>query len=244
MYPFTLSGRLILVVGAAGGVGAATARVFGSLGASLRLVDLHAPSDLAAELAERGVSAEAIGCDIADREAAEELLRTCPEIDIMVVTAGICPWDDWIEEGWDDVFRQVIDVNLKAPIDLCRAAFGCMVKKAGPADRRIVLVSSLAGRNGGSIASPHYVAAKGGLNAFVRWLARQGAPHGILVNGVAPASVATPMMNGRAVDLSAIPLGRMATPEEIAGPIAFLCMPASSYMTGTILDVNGGVYAV
>lgn len=148
------------------------------------------------------------------------------------------------EDGWDDAFRQVIDVNLKASIDLSRGAFECMTNRPSGTGGRIVLVSSLAGRNGGLSASPHYVASKGGLNAFIKWLAKQGAPHGILVNGVAPASVATPMMDGRNVDPASIPLGRMAVPEEIAGPIAFLCAPASSYITGTILDVNGGVYAM
>ena len=77
----------------------------------------------------------------------------------------------------------------------------------------------------------------------MKWLAQRGARDGILVNGVAPASVVTPMMAGRPVDTGRIPLGRMAQPEEVAGPIAFLCAPASSYMTGTILDVNGGIYS-
>jgi NAD(P)-dependent dehydrogenase (short-subunit alcohol dehydrogenase family) len=107
---------------------------------------------------------------------------------------------------------------------------------------RIVLVGSLAGRMGGLIAGPHYVASKGGLHALVKWLARQAGPHAVLVNGIAPASVETPMMRERPVDLQRIPLGRMATAEEVAWPIAFLCSPAASYICGTILDVNGGVY--
>ena len=241
MHAFRLDGREALVVGAGGGIGQATARALGSLGASLLLVDLQAPSALAAEITETGVATTAIECDITDREAVEELLRVHEEIDILVIAAAICPWDDWTEEGWDDAFHEVIRVNLKAAIDLSRMAFASMRKKGKGG--RIVLVSSLAGRNGGLIASPHYVASKGGLNAFIKWLAKQGAPYDILVNGVAPASVMTTMMEGRDVDLAGIPLGRMAAPEEIAGPIAFLCMAASSYMTGTILDVNGGVFA-
>ena len=105
----------------------------------------------------------------------------------------------------------------------------------------IVLVGSLAGRMGGLIAGPHYVASKGGIHALVKWLARQAAPHDVIVNGVAPASVETPLMQDRPVDLARIPLGRKAQAEEIAWPIAFLCSPAS-YICGTVLDVNGGVY--
>jgi NAD(P)-dependent dehydrogenase (short-subunit alcohol dehydrogenase family) len=107
---------------------------------------------------------------------------------------------------------------------------------------RIVLVGSLAGRMGGLIAGPHYVASKGAVHALVKWLARQAAPHNVLVNGVAPASVETPLMQGQPVDLARIPLGRMGQPEEVAGPIAFLCSAAASYVCGVVLDVNGGVY--
>jgi NAD(P)-dependent dehydrogenase (short-subunit alcohol dehydrogenase family) len=106
---------------------------------------------------------------------------------------------------------------------------------------RIVLVGSLAGRTGGLIAGAHYAASKGGLHTLVRWLARRAAPHGVLVNGIAPASVETPMMQDQPVDLARIPVGRMAKPEEIAAPIAFLCAPAASYLCGAVLDVNGGV---
>ena len=107
---------------------------------------------------------------------------------------------------------------------------------------RIVMVGSLAGRMGGLIAGPHYVASKGGVHALVKWLARQAGPHGVLVNGVAPASVETPLMSEQPVDLERIPLGRKARPEEIAWPIAFLCSAASSYICGAVLDINGGVY--
>lgn len=94
MDAFSLEGRLALVVGAGGGIGQATARMLGALGASLRLADLQAPSALAADLATYGVTAEAVACDISDRRAAEQLLWACPEIDILVVASAICPWDD------------------------------------------------------------------------------------------------------------------------------------------------------
>ena len=237
---FSLTGRHAVVVGAASGIGAATARLLAEMGAVLTLADIEAPQALADALTEAGHAvAGCRACDISVRASAEALIAEAPRPDILVVTAAICPWDDWRELGWDETFARVIAVNLKGAMDLSRAALARMADHGG----RIVLVGSLAGRTGGLIASPHYVASKGGLNAFVKWLARQGAPYGVLVNAVAPASVATPMMEGRSVDLDGIPLGRMATVEEVAGPIAFLCAPASGYMTGTILDVNGGIYA-
>ncbi len=232
--PFRLDGQRALVVGAAGGIGAATCRLLAGLGASVAASDLAAPTALADEL-----GATALSCDVRDRAAVEALVATSAPLDVIVYTAAICPFDDWEAEDWDDAYAAVLGVNLKGALDLARAGLAQMKGRGG----RIVLVSSLAGRTGGLIASPHYVASKGGLNALVKWLAQRGARHGVLVNGVAPASVDTPMMTGQPVDVAKIPLGRMARPEEVAGPIAFLAAPASSYMTGVILDVNGGLFA-
>jgi NAD(P)-dependent dehydrogenase (short-subunit alcohol dehydrogenase family) len=235
---FSLAGRTALIAGAAGGIGQATAKLLAGLGAELVLCDREAPMLLAESLAHAGVAVAAVACDVSVRSEVEAVVAGCARIDAAIFTAALCPWDDWRSPGWDAAFDRVIEVNLKGAIDFSRAVMAQMAGRGG----RLVLVSSLAGRSGGLIASPHYVASKGGLNALIKWLARQGAPAGILVNGVAPASVKTPMMEGQPVELDKIPLGRMAEPEEVAGPIAFLCMPAASYMTGTILDVNGGVY--
>lgn len=148
-----------------------------------------------------------------------------------------------MEDDWDQVFHKVMDVNVLGMMHFVRAALPAMKDRpAGKEDASIVLVSSVAGRMGGLRASPHYVASKGGVNAMMKWLARKAAPDGIRVNAVAPGPVATPMTGGMSFDTSGIPLGRVAEPAEIAWPIAFLCSPAASYMTGTILDVNGGVF--
>jgi NAD(P)-dependent dehydrogenase (short-subunit alcohol dehydrogenase family) len=236
---FDLTGQRILITGAAGGIGASTARVCTSLGAAVVLVDRVPAEALAVELRGSGAVATAHLCDVAVRGEVEALVAAVGAIDALVASAAICPWDNWDDLGWDDICAQVLAVNVLGPIHCARALLpGMIARGAG----RIVLVGSLAGRTGGLIASPHYVAAKGGVHALVRWLARRAAPHGVLVNGVAPASVDTPMMAGQSVDLARIPLGRMATPAEIAWPIAFLCSAAASYVCGAVLDVNGGVH--
>ncbi|MCH7979049.1 MAG: SDR family oxidoreductase, partial [Acidobacteria bacterium] len=153
--------------------------------------------------------------------------------------AAICPFDDWEEDGWDQVAERVFATNLAGPLNLTRAFMAGMVaRKRG----RMALVSSVAGRFGGIRAAPHYVMAKGGIISFVRWLARKGAPHDVLVNAVAPAPVATPMIEGVAFDAGGFPLRRVAEPEEIAGPLAFLVSPAASYVSGVVLDVNGAMH--
>ena len=227
-----LGGRRIVVTGAASGIGAATAEVCAGLGALVVAVD-------AAPIAARTGVAEVVQLDVRDRMAVEALAARLGPVEALVVAAAICPFDDWRDEGWDEAFDRVIDVNLKGAIHCARAFMpGMMARGRG----RIVLVGSLAGKTGGLIASAHYTASKGGLHALTKWLAQRGAPAGVLVNGIAPASIVTSMMDRQPVDLEKIPLRRMGAAEEVAWPIAFLCSDASSYVCGTVLDVNGGVW--
>jgi len=236
---FDLAGSRVLISGAAAGIGAATAQVCAALGATVVLADLQDTEIQAEAIRASGGLAEALRCDVADRAQAEAAIDAGMPLDALVVCSAIHPQDDWQDAGWDDSFDRVIAVNLHGPIHLSRAALPRMAQHGGG---RIVLVGSLAGKSGGLIAGPHYVASKGGLHALVKWLAQRGGRDKVLVNGVAPASVRTPMMQGRPVDLGRIPLGPMAEPDEVAWPIAFLCSRACSYITGTVLDVNGGVY--
>jgi NAD(P)-dependent dehydrogenase (short-subunit alcohol dehydrogenase family) len=237
---FDLGGRRVLITGAAAGIGAATARVCASLGAELVLVDIADSGEVAEAIRRDGGQAMTVTADASARGEIECLARDMDAIDALILNAAICPWDeDWQAPQWDESFERVMAVNVLGPVHAVRAFLPAMIeRRAG----RIVFVGSLAGRMGGLIAGPHYVASKGGVHALVKWLARQAAPHNVLVNGVAPASVETPMMQDRPVDLARIPLGRKGRAEEIAWPIAFLCSDAASYVCGTVLDVNGGVY--
>lgn len=237
--PFSLQGKTVLITGAAGGIGSETARVCAELGASLVLADLQEPVNIAEELHASGTAVQTVEFDVRDRQASEDLVQQLPQLDVIVANAGFCPWDDWSEPGWDDVFHQTIDINALGVINLLRPGLNRMISQGSG---RVVLVSSVAGRMGGLRASPHYVIAKGGINALVKWLAKKAAPHGITVNAVAPGATATNMVHGQEFDEQSIPLRRMATPREIAMPVAFLCSDAASYICGTILDVNGGVY--
>lgn len=239
-YGFDLTGQTVLVTGAARGIGAASARICASLGATVVVVDLQGAEAVATHIVTQGGRADAIEADVSDRSAVERIAATIGPVNGLVLNAAICPFgEDWRAEDWDESFERVMHVNLLGPIHMARAFLPGMIERRYG---RIVMVGSLAGRMGGLIAGPHYVASKGGLHALVKWLARQAAPHGVIVNGIAPASVETPMMEGQPVDKGRIPVGRLAQPEEVGWPIAFLCSAAASYICGSVLDVNGGVY--
>jgi NAD(P)-dependent dehydrogenase (short-subunit alcohol dehydrogenase family) len=237
---FDLSGRRILVTGAGDGIGAATAKVCAKLGAELFLVDIQSAENVADQIREMGGKATSIIADVGTRSTIERLAAQVGEVDGLVLNAAVCPWeDDWDDPAWDATFDRVMAVNVRGPIHAARTFLPGMIRRRWG---RIVFVGSLAGRTGGLIAGPHYVASKGGIHAVVKWLARQAGPHNVTVNAVAPASINTPMMRNQKVDLARIPLGRMAEPDEVAWPIAFLCSGAASYVCGAVLDVNGGVY--
>ena len=184
------------MTGAAQGIGAATATLCASLGAELILVDRERIEDA------RG-SARVFRADVASRAEIERIAAAVGPVDALVLNAGICPFgEDWQAPEWDQSFDRVMAVNVHGPIHVARAFLPGMIERR---QGRIVLVGSLAGRMGGLIAGPHYVASKGAVHALVKWLARQAAPHGVLVNGIAPASVETAMMQGQPVDLARFP---------------------------------------
>ena len=237
--PFSLAGQTVFIAGGASGIGASTAGVCAALGAKLVLADIGDATPVADKLRRDGHQASAAFCDITDRAAVERLVSRSGQLDAMVVCSGICPFDDWMADDWDDVYERTNAVNVKGTVNCVRAALPGMMERGGG---RIVLVGSLAGRSGGLLSGPHYVASKGAVGALVRWFARKGAPRNVLVNGIAPGPVDTGMIAGRDLNLAAVPLGRIARPEEIAATIAFLCSPAASYVCGAMLDVNGGVY--
>lgn len=233
-----LTGHRILISGAAGGIGSAAARACAHLGGELILSDVAPLGALADELAGAGVPVTIQACDVSDRGAVESMAAAVGDIDALVAAGGIQPFDDWHDAEFNENFHRVMDVNVLGPLNLARAWLDPMIA-AGYG--RMVIVGSLAGRIGGLVAPPHYVASKGAVHALVRWLANRGAPHGVMVNAMVPGPVDTPMMTGAPFNVDRFPMKRLGRPDEIGWPIAMLASPAASFMAGALLDANGAV---
>jgi 3-oxoacyl-[acyl-carrier protein] reductase len=245
----SLKGRVALVTGASRGIGRATAVRLAQLGANVVInyaKDEKAAAETARETEAHGVRSLCVQADVSRLEEASRLVsRVVAEfgrLDILVCNAGIWeggPVEEMSEELWD----RVIEINLKGTWSVCRAAVPQMKRQKWG---RIVTVSSTAGQRGEANVS-NYAASKGGQIAFTKSLATELASHGINVNSVAPGWVDTEMCEEVFADESyrrsierTIPLGRVASAEDIAGPIAFLCTDWARHITGEILSVNGG----
>ncbi len=240
--PYDLHGMRILITGAAGGIGSATARLCASLGADLVLTDRGpAPAALMDELARLGGAVSYAPCDVRSRDEVTAFCAASGDIDAAVLNAGVLTTEVWDDAGYDEALAQAIAVNVAGPTNFARQLLQAM-KARGRG--RIVLLGSIAAHTGGTHAhSPlHYAASKGAVHSMLRWMARRGAPE-VLVNLVAPGSTETPMVSmADPATMLTMPVPRFARPEEIAWPIAFLCSPGASYVCGVTLDVNGGAY--
>jgi 3-oxoacyl-[acyl-carrier protein] reductase len=244
----SLAGRTALVTGGSRGIGRAVCILFGRLGARVAVAyarDDQAARETVAAVEDAGAAALALEADLGDPTAAVGLVRDAEDglgpLDVLVVNHGIwrrAPIATMTDEDWDETLQ----VNLGSSRALAAEAARRMVPRGAGA---MVLVASTAGQRGEG-AHSHYAAAKGALIAFGKSLAKELGPSGIRVNMVAPGWVETDMTRealdapeGRAT-VDAIPLGRVARPEEIAGPVAFLASDLASYMHGHVLSVNGG----
>jgi 3-oxoacyl-[acyl-carrier protein] reductase len=245
-----LTGKVAIVTGASRGIGAATAIRFAQAGISGLVLNYNHNRDaarrVAAECEQLGVKAVTVRADVSRVTAVEKVCRTAVDhfgaLDILVANAGI--WKEAaIEEMTEREWSETIDVNLKSIYACCQAAARAMLPR-----RRgtMILISSTAGQRGEPFHS-HYAATKGAIISMTKSLAVELGPRGITVNCVAPGWVATdmtidalndPKQRRRIREL--IPLGRVATPDEIAGPILFLASDLASHVNGEVLNVNGG----
>src|SRR3954468_13651128 len=244
-----LKGRVAVVTGGSRGIGRAAVECFARLGANVvvnYVRDDKAAKQVVAEAETHDVGAMAVKADVSLKGDAQRLIDAVTmkfgRIDFVVCNAGIwegSPIDEMSEEIWD----RTIDLNLKGTWSVCRSAVPHM-KQQGFG--RIVIVSSTAGQRGEANVS-NYAASKGGQISFTKSLAAELGPFGINVNSVAPGWVDTDMCadafarEGFRTALEAtIPVGRVASPEDIGWPIVFLCSEWARHISGEILNVNGG----
>jgi NAD(P)-dependent dehydrogenase (short-subunit alcohol dehydrogenase family) len=243
-----LEGKGVIVTGAAGGIGRAVAQAFSTTGARVMAVDLdqRKVDEVVGGLEGTGHAGAAV--DLADLAAHRPLInRARSELGGLYALANLAAvlrrrnsLDEVTEEDWD--FQH--DVNLKAAFFLCRAAGQAMIEQGKGG--RIITFSSQGWWTGGFGGSVVYASTKGGVTSMTRGLARTFGPHGITVNTVAPGQAHTPMlMTGLAPEVyesmkAQTPLGYVAEPEEIAGPVVFLASDHARYITGSTLNVSGG----
>ncbi|HEY9229160.1 MAG TPA: SDR family oxidoreductase [Gemmatimonadaceae bacterium] len=243
-----LRGKRALVTGGSRGIGAATSRLLAENGVHVAVGFRSRRADadaLVAELREHGVNAVAHSSDIATQAGASELVERACEglggLDFFVGNAGIWPCDDVpFAEMTDEQWRRTMTENVDSVFWTTRAVIRAMSDGG-----RIVLVSSTAGQRGEAYHAD-YAASKGAMISLVKSLAPELGKRGITVNSVAPGWVDTemceqPFANGGRERITAtIPVGRIAAPRDIAGPIVFLCSDLARHMTGEIVNVNGG----
>ncbi|HET9379853.1 MAG TPA: SDR family NAD(P)-dependent oxidoreductase [Streptomyces sp.] len=240
----------VLVTGAARGIGAATARRFAEEGARVLVtdVDLDAARTTADALGERGLSAEAFRCDVADRASVEaavaHAVETFGTLDVLVNNAyGCSPDAPRFEDEPDETWARDLDLTLTGAYRCCRAALPHLAASGRGA---IVSIGSVnAVQDFGNHA---YSAAKAGLGSLTRTLAGHAAARGVRVNLVLPGTVRTTAWEGRDAQLDAVrevyPLGRIGEPGDIAAAVAFLASRDAAWITGTSLRVDGGLTAV
>jgi 3-oxoacyl-[acyl-carrier protein] reductase len=245
--PHSLENKLALVTGAAGPTGHAISCALADAGAKVTLADLD--GDRLAELcALRPDDFSPLTVDVSDAGAVEaawkQMRAECGAVDILVNNAGILS-NNKSAETEPEEWRRVLAVNLDGPFYLSRLCLPDM-RKAGWG--RIVNMCSLAMKTGGVTAGTAYTASKGALGALTFSLARECARDGVTVNGIAPAYIKTPMVTEQLTEaqrqdlLKAIPVGRFCEPEEVGHLVAYLASPMAGFITGEIVDINGGFH--
>ncbi len=239
--PASLEGQIAFITGGAGGMGRAISNAFRAAGAHVVATDLAEHEDIGPGIQYRryDVTSRADTDSVIDGVIAEH-----GGIDILVLCAGAItrtPLAESSDEEWDAIFQ----VNVRGVVNPARKLFPLMCERGYG---KILAAGSIAAKNGGVSSGPAYVAAKSAVHGMMRWIAKAGAPKGVYANTLAPGPVETNMWasvnKGASIPAAnaTVPLGRYGNADDIAQAALFLCSPASNWITGTSLDICGGMW--
>jgi 3-oxoacyl-[acyl-carrier protein] reductase len=249
--PPDLTGQVAIVTGAARGIGQACAWALAESGAAVATADLGPSAATAARVRELGRRALDVPTDVTRRDSVRQLvervLAELGRIDILVNNAGTVARVG-VEDTTDELWDRDVNTTLRGTFYCIQAVLPHMKQRRSG---KIVNISSVSGKIGG-VASraagtnsgrsgPAYAAAKAGVLALTRWVAKDVGRDGIYVNAVAPGGIETEMTRGYDYGVENIPIPRMGRPEDVAQAVVFLASQMSNYVTGAVLDVNGGI---
>ncbi|MBI3866288.1 MAG: SDR family oxidoreductase [Planctomycetia bacterium] len=246
-----LSGQVAIVTGAARGIGQACACALAAEGADIVTADLGPSDATLARVRELGRRALDVPTDVTRRDSVarlvEQAVAQMGRIDIVINNAGTLARVG-VEDTTDEIWDRDVDTTLRGTFYMIQAVLPHMKERRYG---KIVNISSISGKIGGvssraagstkGRSGPAYAAAKGGVLALTKWVAKDAGRDGIYVNAVAPGGVDTDMTRGFDYGVDSIPIPRIGQPEDIAQAVVYLASQMSNYVTGSVLDVNGGL---